>query len=238
MKVHLLFENVTSSNELRDAFDSEEWMRIANYFITNRAGPRWQRSMGENVDQIVSLMARINRQIGKDMPVQTTGQWNTVAFRYGMNYRGDRSLTWNTIYNHLAPHRDFELPENFEVPGAGIDRRDINDTDETRNEISSWVDTDTTEWTNYNTLRNEFLLPWTDRLLQERGEDFGNWLNGVSAEGNINIYKQNLISIRENIGTQIRDNGRISKDEVIRLLWAWLTSADIGWTRFQSNESD
>lgn len=236
MKVHLLFENVNNSTELRDAFDSEQWLRIANYFITNKAGPRWQGSMGDNVDQIVSLMSRINRQIGKDMPVQTTGQWNTVAARYGMDYRGDRRLSWNTIYDHLNARVQEPLPENFGVPGVGIDRGDSDDTRETRNEISTWVDTTTTEWTDYNTLRDEFLIPWSEKLFEERGELFNNWLYGTSEAGNNNMHLNNLISIKDSISNQINNNGSISKDQIIRLLWGWLTSADMGWARYQRNQ--
>jgi hypothetical protein len=241
MRLHLLFENVNNSVELRDAFNSEQWLRIANYFITDgpAAPPRWKGSMGENNDQIISLMGRINRQIGKNMVVQTTGQWNTVAARYGMDYKGGGLLSWNAIYNHLKPWADAPMPENFDVRGSSVDRGDIDNTRETRNEISNWVNTTTTEWTDYQAAKAEFLKPWALGALHEhRPPEWHDWLGGQTEGGNDNIYKDRLVTIGDTIEEHVRDNGSISKDEIVRMLYGWLTSTDLAWENYQENQSD
>jgi hypothetical protein len=240
MKVYQLYENVSSSTELSNAFSSEEWMRIANYLIRNSNLSRWKNiGLGRNHYEIISSMRRINREIGADMFRQTPAQWNSQAAKYGMDYNGNGSLSWDTIYRHLAQHRDEPLPAELDID-TDTNVSSFNDTDNTqenKNDVSKWVQTTKNNWSDFESLSSDLLRPWMEKLYTKRSKEWVNWLNGKDANGNPNIFYSQLESIKERIVSTLSNQGEISKDQVISLLYGWLTSADMVWERFRNESS-
>ena len=227
---------VRNSRELARAFDDTadggyQWTRIANYFAVQR-----QRSLGENRGQINGRMSRIHSDVGKDMPEQlTTTTWNLRARSYGMDTPQDRP-TWQDIYNHLAPHADYALPEGWEIPGAGQGAgTSSNSTPELDNEVAAWIETERTSWDNADELRSEYLGPWLQHVQNLRGEDFSTWLAARGSDGNRNnnnfLFYKNLSRVV--FPRIISGDGEISKGAVDQRLYNWLVRADMSFQNYR-----
>jgi hypothetical protein len=234
---------VTNAGELADAFTSEEWLKIANYFIDGATV--YGGSLGDNQDDIRRFMIRINRDVGANQPSsQTASTWNHKAHQYNMHMTNVVGRpTWEKIYNHLlgALNDGAEVPEEFSIPGIVMRTGLPPDMDDSPEDyatgIGDWVPdiNKNQEWTNYQSLATEYLRPWYRALVGEGTEDGGkrgkrwrDWLGTRYAEtNNPNAAIVALHNLRDNVfPREIQNNGSISKTAVDRRLFGWLNSAD------------
>lgn len=256
MQVSELFENrnIRNGRDLANAFDSEEWLRIANYFMVGKYN--WNDSqgldehpLGATQNQIRGLMVRINRDVGANQPSHSPAEWNLKAAKWGMAYGGDQDVTWSDIYEHLEPHRDYEMPPGYDVEGALDNLGAPGETDESPTETSNWVDSDRESWDDFQALKTEYLNPWFTRLFQERqreyqrqveledGEPANEWLSWLSN----NLSGTEMRRMGEDnsrFAEIINEQGSIPRETVDSILYQWLRSMDNRWMAYLRTRRD
>ena len=245
---------IRNSRELAAAFGrgsdgNYEWTRIANYFVTTKnifggAG------LGDDRGEIDGRMNRFHRSVGADMSERLTPiTWNVRAAVYGMN-TDKTNPTWQEIYEHLAPHKDYELPERFNVAGSGAGAgQQVNATNELRYEISDWVQTDRERFESRDQLREyvgEFWKLVVTNCANGNGEckrnlQFAQWVSArenpedTSSRRITNSYHQFRRIANETLPAIIESEGFVSKQQVDGYLYAWLTAADTSFRDFRRN---
>lgn len=251
MHVSELFENrnIRNGRDLANAFSSEEWLRIANYFMVRKY--QWndtqgldEHPLGATRNQIRGLMVRINRDVGANQPSHSPAEWNLKAAKWGMAYGGDQNATWSDIYEHLAPHKDYELPPGWDVEGSLDNLGEPGQTEESGTEIANWVETDKDSWDNFQELKTEYLRPWFIRLFEERQREYPREieLDDGNIENEWKSWLSNNLSGTEmrrmaDEGTSrfasiIAEEGSIPKETVDSILFQWLRSADNRWMTY------
>jgi hypothetical protein len=223
MKITALFEaRINNAAQLKDAFTDQEWVNIAFYFVTNRFGEM-------NDTRFRSQNRYFQRDIGKNMPDDLTpSAWNLKAAVYGASL--DRAAAWTSIYNHLNVRKDTENP--FDASDISPVQQALtphDNTPETRSEVNRWVDSNTEEWTDFNTFRSEFWIPWFAALREARkndiDEDGNSWWSIVFQRQ----YNGNPVPSKAAIDRmyqRYQTTSPIQKDAVLNELWAWLRNTD------------
>jgi len=221
MKIINLFEQrINSATELKNAFSEEEWVNIAYHFVIQKVGET-------NETRFRSQNQRFQRNIGKNMPNNTTPvNWNLKASRFGARL-GD-TATWTGIYNHLAPHANTRHPFDH-VDSVTQAMSPHDNTRETKDEVFRWVNSNTTEWTDFSEFRREYWIPWFTKLKEARS-------NSVDQEGrswwDITLYRRyngTLAPRRvelDKIYQKYQTKTPIVKDDVFNDLWIWLLGSD------------
>lgn len=221
MRIINLFEKrINSATELKDAFSEQEWVNIAYYFTTQKNGET------DNT-KFRSQNYRFQRNLGNQMPNNVTADsWNLKASRFGA--RVDGAATWTSIYNHLAPHANTETPFN-DVSPVSQAMSPHDNTRETKSQVSNWVNTNTSEWTDFSKFRKEFWNPWFSKLKEARAdfvdEDGRDWWDNTfyrKYNGQFVPRRQEIDRIYQEYQTKTP----IVKDDVINDLWVWLLGSD------------
>ena len=259
MKLYQLYEqvNINSADELANAFTSEEWLRIVNYFLETNGrwssdDPEAEHPLGSDRDEIRARMIAINRTIGANQPSrQTPGMWVMKAARFGMSDTGDRTPNWNEIYAHLAPHKDYRLPPGWNTPGLGDVTGNVTGERNFPLETGTWIDTDVTQWNNFSDLREDYLIPWFTEAIRRKAEEYprtnSNDVNifhaWISAPNNFDqqMSEALLDTERSSFARRIQQDGSISKNVVDQRLYQWLVSANgnyLRWVRDQDLGND
>ena len=230
-------QQVRSNGDLAKAFNQEEWVRIVNHFVTSEN--IWGGSLGSDRSIIEGRMKRFNDMLGMNMTPgsQTTSNWVINAARYGIRF--DRTnITWQDIYNKLAPFATADLPPKYDTPGPFDDLASNSDSEtyELEIEMATWVNTNKTEWSDMASLTKDFIKPWYNTLLTKRPEKWQSWLNQTG-----NRYLPRLRRLpQDRLAPIIEAKDSIAKEEVVRELFAWLQVADYAfenYTRIQDNQN-
>jgi hypothetical protein len=105
---------IRTNTDLGTAFSKDEWIRILNYFVSLRNG-----SLGSNRSLIDTKMNTFHEYLGVDMEPGSVmaGNWNARAARYNMDIDA-YNVTWQKIYNHLAPYTKEDLPDEYDNVSA------------------------------------------------------------------------------------------------------------------------
>jgi len=248
---YIFFEDepgfIRTSQQLANAFDREEWMRIAHYWL-RRSGVRGGASsdfgsFGDNANRINRNLAQFQRTVGADQPLQDTRTWQRKASRYGIRLNTPGVPTWNDIYFELSRGKTFDLPPNMDQGETG-GQFDLDDTqEEGPTEIGSWVNVDVTEWTDAQELRDNYIKPWLTHLQNTaRDSEWWDWLNGQSGSAtrtnrHLDRMYQQFSFPDGNIYKKLEEDGTISKLDVDRALFNWLKFADMSYKDWKENSS-
>jgi hypothetical protein len=230
-------QQVRSNGDLAKAFNQEEWVRIVNHFVTSEN--IWGGSLGSDRSIIQGRMSRFNDMLGMNMTPgsQTTSNWVINAARYGIRF--DRTnVTWQDIYNKLAPFATAILPPEYNNAGLAdvVATNSDSETLELEFEMATWVNTDKTKWSDMDLLIKDFIKPWYNTLQTKRPAEWKAWLNQTG-----NRYLPRLRSLpQDRLAPIIEAKDSIAKEEVVRELFAWLQVADYAfenYTRIQNNQN-
>lgn len=214
---------IRSNLDLANAFNENEWMRIVNHFVV--ANGIWNGTLGSDEQQIQRRMDLFNFSLGKDMEegAKTPSSWNLAANRYGMSIPKS-NVSWQDIYDHLAPYATSEMPENWTVQNiaATITSGDTIQTGEL-GEINNWLgDPQVTSWDNWRAVRNGPIRSFTQNMLAARSEEWKTWYN---LEGN--HQPEQLFTVLSEIRDIVTETGSIERQQIASKLHAWLRSVDI-----------
>lgn len=243
--IQILTERINSANELRSSFDQQQWSNILCHFISKFI----DRNTGSPVSSALRYfiggalnageLENAQRLIGLNMASGLSPEaWNAYAIRYNMGVpNSSTGLSWDDIYNHLAPHA--ATPCELEVMAAntspGVSNDTLLDTEETREEFISLINTSTADVPDPITTETE-LASFLRQSLQaiqntpqrraadDQGHNFRWFVDNAANEGN--PLKNNWVKIFNN-NKEIIDNGQtISKESLIELVWRWVIAAD------------
>lgn len=244
--LQILSENINSAEELKSAFNDTQWANIICYFISQYRDDQTGTILSSGLrffigDDTINSgeLANAQRIIGKEMGSgNSPGSWQASAIRYGMGVpNASQGLTWDTIYNHLAPHKDTpcELEVRSPASNPGVSNDQLLDTPETRQEFIRLIQANTTEVPDPLTTE-ENLIDFFRNSMQaiqgtpsrtqpdDQGHNFRWFVDNTANEGN--PLKNNWIRIFNSSKEKITNGESISKAEVIELVWQWLISAD------------
>lgn len=145
-----------------------------------------------------------------------------------------RGLSWPAIYNHLVRYKTAEIPERFskfninQLPGSMMGGRfaDTDKTQETAQDVAGWVDA-TEQLDREQAI--QYFEDWTAALATKRNQA---WLAMLrrSINGADNSRLRRLQTV---IRTYTAENVTypVSKANIDRDLYAWLTSSDMAYVR-------
>lgn len=228
MKIIHLVETANSAAQLKAAFTREQWARIFLYF----AGQK-NLGLGGNDTAIRASLTTAFRSIGPEMDdVMTTDEWNSRAVSYGAQLPSSSGVTWPAIYNHIAPHKDAQVPEQYSAfdisrpPGSQMTgyRADIDRTEETPQQVSAWVE-GAEEMNRAQAIA--YFTAWVAALRTHRSEE---WMQQLTqtVEGR-NTRLRRLHRIQEQLVPQ--GEATVQKAQIDRALYSWLTSSDFDFNR-------
>jgi len=107
---------INTNTDLGTAFSREQWISILNHFVTLRNG-----SLGSNRASINTRMEQFHKYLGLEMAPGsvTVDNWNLRAgMRYNMGI-DTHDVTWQKIYNHLAPHAgEDNMPAEYDIESS------------------------------------------------------------------------------------------------------------------------
>ena len=244
--IQILTERINSANELRSSFDQQQWSNILCHFISqfidrNTGSPissGLRYFIGNSINS--AELENAQRLIGRNMASGLSPEaWNAYAIRYNMGVpNSSTGLSWDDIYNHLAPHAATRC--ELEVTSAasmnpGVSNDQLLDTEETREEFISLINTSTADIPDPITTETELVsfLRLSLQAIQntpqrraadDRGHNFRWFVDNAANEGN--PLKNNWVRIFNN-NKEIIDNGQtISKESLTELVWRWVIAAD------------
>jgi hypothetical protein len=234
-------DRIQNSQQMADAFDETEWARIANYWITRsglRGGPSADfRSFGDNGLRVRRNLQAFNNSIGNSMPNITASDWITRASRYGITGFTPNEANWGAIYRKLIRGVNFDLPDHFDDDTPATNAVVLNTT-ETLNDISQWVPTNSTGWSDPIRLREDYIRPWVRQLFAIRDNNVDDgpyrvWFETSTVNGNDNYARVTLFATRDRLVDTIERDGSITKRAVDQALYTWLRNADNLWANSQ-----
>lgn len=205
MKIIQLVESANSAAELKAAFNENEWRNIVYYFLSQR-GNTGNTSLGleNNIEQALE-------KIGPGMADTTTpDDWNAKASRFGAQISSNVP-SWPAIYNHLAARRA-ETGAPRRPPGL---RTDVDATEETLQAVSNWAQGPATM--NREQLR-AYYDAWTLALATHRSAEYMRYINGDTR------FRRRLFAVQAEVYPE--EGQTVSKAEIDRVLYAWLTATD------------
>ena len=220
---------IRNNTDLANAFNEEEWVNIVNHFVTS-AGI-WNGSLGPNKAVIDGRMEIFNQMLGMNMEPEsrTTSSWVVNARRYGITF-DSVEVSWQDIYNKLAPFADAPPPENYSVAGlANYIAPGGSSSTELEFEMESWVNTDQRRWTDISSVKNDFIKPWYEALQTHRPADWKAWL-ALSD----NRFLPRLQQIPDRLEAIIQERGVVTMRDVTRALHVWLQTADYAFENYQN----
>lgn len=226
MKIYQLVENANSAAELKQAFTRVEWARILLHF----AGER-NLGLGSSDNAIRSSLQNAFRRIGPDMPDATLPEdWNAKAARFGAALPSASGSSWPLIFNHLAPHKDAEVPQQYSAfniqqpPGSQMTgwMADTDKTPETLQQVSAWVEAPAQ--LNRDQTR-QYFRDWLSALSRNRSSD---WISRLRlpppGQTIANSSLRSLYRLQEQLTPQ--GEATVAKSQIDAELYTWLTSAD------------
>lgn len=212
--IQVISENASSAAQLKSAFTREEWARIIYHFLSQIRGG----SRAGTGSALTANLANAFEKIGPDMPDTTTaGDWNSTAQRFGAMINS-ATPTFPAIYQHLAPHKNAQLPADFDInniPGSGRTtyRTDVDRTGESLQTVSAWVEGPANM--NREQVSNYF-RQWIEKLTEVRGEDYVNNIEPQFARSMVRLQDELLPA----------EGQTVAKTAVDSRLYAWLTAVD------------
>lgn len=204
MRIQHIIETANSAAQLKAAFTPQEWRNILHYFLSQRGGTGFTGlGLENNIQQALE-------KIGPGMADTTTpDDWNAKASRYGAQVSAV-SPTWAAIYNHLAARKSETAPPA--PPGL---RTDVDATDENERTVAGWVQAES----NLNRQQAiDYFRRWGAALATHRNQEYMTQVTGNTR------FRARFWAIQEEF---VPEEGQtVSKAEIDRALYAWLTSVD------------
>lgn len=225
MKIYQLVENATSAAQLKQAFTREEWVRILLHF----AGER-NLGLGSSDAAIRSSLQNAFRRIGPDMPDATLPDaWNTAAVRFGAQLPSVSGVSWPGIYNHLAAHKNAEVPQQFsnfnlqQPPGSSMTgwMADTDKTPETPQQVSAWAEAPAQLNRDQAV---QYFRDWMTALARHRDSGWIAKLRRPATGSDTNSSLRRLYAIQEELTPS--GSSTVEKSAIDQALYSWLTSSD------------
>ena len=255
MKILQILENAptglkdNSALGLRNSFNNEQWSNIVCHFL--KTAKEQQQASGTIASSIMSFfidddtinsgqLMSMHRQVGKDMPTgMSPSQWQSYARLYGMQVPNIVSgISWQQIYNHLAPFHDAECGLEVRAPNTRLGTSDdvLLDTQETREQFIRLISSAGNNSNLPDPLEtvDELLAFWNSGLAavaatsnrSRKDSTDRNWEDYVSSSNTNNPLKPEGRR-KYNSLVAIIDNGEtLPKADVIEQLWQFTLAAD------------
>ena len=251
MQIHQIVleqEEITSAQQMRQAFTADEWQKIEcaitkNYLESLPQGFTSASEMGTR-----RLFQRVHAQVGGNMPARyTPSEWNIYAtsLRVPLNVS---SPSWKDIKDFLATL----ITNDPLIPGCDYDSSAPSgatanpDTPESKADILSLMSDGPDSFETMAQL-SEYMRTFLTRLGQtesRRDQDSRmlTWLDRISVNNGNNTIMQYYANIASSFATQ-NSNGQweltnsVSKRDVDNRLWEWLLIADRAVNRARSRDA-
>jgi len=245
---------------LRNSFNPAQWTNILCHFLK---AAKEQQPAGTIASSIMSYfiddstinsgqLETMHRRVGMLMPTgMSPSQWQSYARLYGMqvpNITG--GVSWQQIYNHLAPFHDAECGLEVRAPNTRLGTSDdvLLDTPETRQEFirllssagnnSELPDPLETGEQLLSFFNNAMAAINTSNGRNEKDRFDRNWNDYVSAGVETNPLKP-LLAQKWNAMLEIINGGAtIPKADVIEQLWQFTISADRVISTYRRNNPE
>lgn len=231
---------VRNSLELANAFERDEWIRIVHYFLRSsgtRGGPTAQYGgFGENGPRARRNIDAMQRTIGRDMGDMTASSYMRKASRYGISFPFPGVPTFEQIYDFLERRRGYELPPFLDADIPGGQWQSDNTQEQGPSEIGTWVQTNATSWDSEESLRQDYLRPWLTELRNKRDQSWWDWLEGEASGNRSNMWNRELYATRDRLFQIIDNEGSVTKEQVDRALWNWLSQTDTVYQNWSENQ--